>query len=110
MNLSVQDWHYLCSISTELISNGYVPKEVLDNPSFWENYTDLIGKGDFLDNPDKTRYQTFDESEVFVHMPESMKRIQRYRKYCWPKELYPRTSSARKCHRILGNALLPKNI
>ena len=25
MNLSVQDWHYLCSISTELISNGYVP-------------------------------------------------------------------------------------
>lgn len=74
MNLSVQDWHYLCSISTELISNGYVPKEVLDNPSFWENYTDLIGKGDFLDNPDKTRYQTFDESEVFVHMPESMKK------------------------------------
>ena len=41
MNLSVQDWHYLCSISTELISNGYVPKEVLDNPSFWENYTNI---------------------------------------------------------------------
>lgn len=73
LSLSVQDWHYLCSLTTELISNKYVPNEVLQDPAFWGNYTDLIGKGSYLENPDKIRYMTFDEAEVFNHMPAYMR-------------------------------------
>lgn len=73
IELSVHDWHGLCSICTELISEGYVPKSVLEDREFWEKYTDLIGKGDYLANPDKEPYKTFDEDKVFSHMPMEMR-------------------------------------
>lgn len=73
IELSARDWHDLCSINTELISEGYVPKSVLEDRNFWEKYTNLIGKGDYLANPDKEPFETFDEAKVFSHMPMEMR-------------------------------------
>lgn len=74
MKLSVDDWHQLCTISTELISSGYVPKDVIENPDFWNNYQDFIGKGEYLSNPDNQPLLScdFDEEQVFSKMPKDM--------------------------------------
>jgi hypothetical protein len=73
IQLTAKDWHELCSICTELISEGYVPKSVLDNPEFWTDYASLIGKGDYLANPDNEPYLPFDEANVFSHMPTALR-------------------------------------
>lgn len=71
-SLTVGDWHQLCSKTTELISEGIVPQEVINNPEFWNNCSDFLGKGKYLSDPDDPPFMDFDEF-VFLHMPEALR-------------------------------------
>lgn len=53
----------------------FFPKEVFEKVEFWGDYTEFIGKGKYLDNPDyydKTRLD-FEKEHVIAFMPASMK-------------------------------------
>lgn len=69
--LSIKEWYDIASEDTRMIE--FIPKSIVDNESFWDNYKDFIGKGGFLNHP-KNEYKMdkFDEYMVFAKMPERL--------------------------------------
>lgn len=69
--LSIKEWHDIASKDTRMIE--FIPKSVIDNESFWDNYKDFIGKGGYLNHPENEyKMDNFDEYMVFAKMPERL--------------------------------------
>ena len=70
--LSIQEWHDIAAIDTRMME--FIPKSIIENEAFWNNYHDFIGKGAYLNHPDNEyRMDKFDEYQVFSKMPEQLK-------------------------------------
>lgn len=72
LKLSAEQWHQLCSLHTELIQNGEVPDEILNDRAFWFPVQDLVKKGGYLMG-DERYGENFDEQEVFARMPDEIR-------------------------------------
>lgn len=70
--LTIEQWHDIVASDTRLID--HIPKEIVNNEAFWNNYTDFIGKGSFIKNPDNDMLDDeIDKWNVFDRMPEKFK-------------------------------------
>ena len=69
--LTIKQWHDIASQDTRMIE--FIPKSIIKEEAFWENYQDYIGKGGYLNNPDNEYcMEKFDEYQVFSKMPEHL--------------------------------------